>query len=108
MAPIRPAWSLPPGDSDGMGPHGMPHAELEDARKSTLRRFADHERLEDAETGIRLHHPNQPKNGSGRHHAIGIQDDHVMEVTTTPQRELAEISCLEAAVCGTAPVVQET
>ena len=79
VAPIRPAVALPPGAADRVGPHAVAHAELEDARERAGARQADDQLLQDADLGVRLHDPHQPHDRRARHHAVGIEHEHVIE-----------------------------
>ena len=49
VTPERTAIGRPPGVADGVGPHAMAHAELENAREATPCRHARHEALQDSE-----------------------------------------------------------
>src|SRR5215475_10114449 len=75
MTPIWPAISLPPRTADRVGAHAVSHAKLEDTCKSTGRRQADNESLQNPQFRICLHDPDQQQRCLGSHKTIGIEAD---------------------------------
>ena len=62
--------------------------------------------LQDADLGVRLHDPDQPEDRGTRHHAVGIEHEHVIEARAVPLEEVPEIAGLVAVIVEPAPVVQ--
>ena len=98
VAPVGPAIALPPGAADGIGAHAVAHAELEDARERADIRQADDQLLQDADLGVTLHDPDQADDRRTRHHAVGVQHEHVIEAAALTLQEFPEIAGLVAVI----------
>ena len=104
VAPERPAVAHPPGLAHGVGAHAVAHAELEDARERAGRRHADHQALQDADLGVRLHHAHQAHDLVARHQAVGVERQHQRVVLAPAGAEVAHVAGLVAGVVGAAAV----
>ncbi len=82
----------------------MAHAELEDARERAGRRHADHQALQDADLGMRLHHAHQAHDLVAGHQAVGVERQHQGVVLAPAGAEIAHVAGLVAGVVGAAPV----
>ncbi len=82
----------------------MTHAELEDARERAGRRHADHQALQDADLGMRLHHAHQAHDLVARHQAVGVERQHERVVLAPAGAEVAHVAGLEAGVVGAAAI----
>src|SRR5262245_3410000 len=104
MTPIGPAISLPPCTSDCVGAHAEPHSKLEDTCKSTGRRQADNESLQNPQFRICLHDPDQQQCCLGGHKTIGIEGDGKFVLGTPLLAEIPNVTGLKAGVDGASTI----
>ena len=103
--PIRPAISLPPGGPHGVGAHAQSHAELEHPGKRARRGHADHERLQDADARLDLHHAHEPQQELDRHRTVGIEHDRKLVPAAPALAEIPDVSCFVSDIAGASTIL---
>ena len=106
VAPERTAIADPPRLPHRVGAHACAHPELERPRECRRRRHAHHQRLQDAELRIRLHHPHHLDDRGAGHDAVGIERQHQFELVAPTIAEIAHVAGLETSVVG-APAIRQ-
>ena len=89
---------MPPGGAHGEAAHAVAHAELEGAGEKALGRGADHQRLQDAETGMRLHDPLKTEDVRAGHQAVAVEGEEKLVPLAPAAGPVADIARLEPGV----------
>ena len=106
MAPVIALMSHPCAQARGDDRAGDPGGELLEAREHRVAVDDERQALDDAGVGVRLHRRRQAHDRVARHHAIGVEHDHMRVMAAPMGDEIGDVAGLAAQVLAPSPVIE--